>query len=1244
MKKVTSVFLTVFIILSLFTCLSGLTVSAKNYSGSTINVEELKRGDTFTMGMYPQSRVTDSITLAALNRIDCTMKSYGYIQNADSSTHTYTPVDMSYADIVYNGEGYRKVIINECRPFFTYNSSEELGIDSQLEGTTENVCYFKWEPISWKVSPFKTGTMAVRAYSVLLLDSQPYNNFYEDTIEGKSTLFKWLNNDFYNWAFSENEKGKMDSNSSNNIVDLLSHYEVKKEYVPYDVPSGFIPETGFAEDDVADGARRAYGSDYAKSQGLMNNLRNDGYDRYSFWWLSDISYKNQKQARFVLHSGEACYAQNVNCIPVGVRPVLQLKEQAEISHSDSAIERIRQWCPHKKTKVIDEESTCTNPGIKGKIICAACETELSAGSISQAAKGHTMGEWRLKSEATSTQEGVEIRECLFCDYNETRNIAKKTQDKPKEPFLLYTTQSTIKVQGITDYEYSLNGKDWQKSSEFTGLTANTKYKIYQRIAENKEYYASESCEAISVTTMSKKAYNQLVRTPIVTDYTDNQVTLYAFDGYEYSRNGTTWQKSNKFTDLTPNTTYTFYQRVAQTDEFFASDYKTISQTTAKAGVNSNKYFDKLYSYLNSLPSKMITQKVTSGAYTRYYHLEIKGSGIYFNLVDSGNDVATDLGFTLYKGNRNIEVELLYQLYDNNAVVDSVRGSKTIDRSTVTINGTYSLYKSGKYITSSIFSNAFSSGFKGLITFWGNEFYKTQGFSLPELGFRNYSSYTCMVCDPATNYHYGNKVTRNTRSASCFVDGYTGDSYCETCGEKLNSGSKIASYGSHISGLKCGNKCTRCNEIAVHNYTAKKTPPTCTNNGYTTYTCSVCGDKHIDDFINAHGHNYTQVKISPTCTESGYETNTCTICGYEETNISAAGHKLIEKVDNKYLKTAATCTEKAVYYKSCSVCGEKSTETFLSGMALGHDYKQVTTSPTCTAKGYTVHTCTRCNISYKDTFIEATGHDYKQTITQPTCTEKGYTTHKCTRCDSSYKDTYVEELGHAWLETFEKDENAHWHKCTRCGNDSEHISHNFLEGLDKVCEDCGSYAVVKGKKAKPGETVTITVALKNAPETTSLSIGNLSYDKNNLTFVSAKWLPADSALKSWNKTNNNGVIGFENATDLNGDVLELTFNVNENAPEGEYTVSAESLYVENGKKVNLPTASGIVNVKNYIVGDTNGDEVITDQDAIYLLFNYYFPDKYPVEQPCDFNKDGEVTDQDAIYLLFHYYFPDKYPIE
>ena len=84
----------------------------------------------------------------------------------------------------------------------------------------------------------------------------------------------------------------------------------------------------------------------------------------------------------------------------------------------------------------------------------------------------------------------------------------------------------------------------------------------------------------------------------------------------------------------------------------------------------------------------------------------------------------------------------------------------------------------------------------------------------------------------------------------------------------------------------------------------------------------------------------------------------------------------------------------------------------------------------------------------------------------------------------------------------------------------------------------------------------------------------------------------------------------------------------------------SFYCNISPIINVLKATPITIIK----GDINGDKEITDQDAIYLLFSYYFPDKYPVDQPCDFNKDGEVTDQDAIYLLFHYYFPDKYPIE
>lgn len=61
------------------------------------------------------------------------------------------------------------------------------------------------------------------------------------------------------------------------------------------------------------------------------------------------------------------------------------------------------------------------------------------------------------------------------------------------------------------------------------------------------------------------------------------------------------------------------------------------------------------------------------------------------------------------------------------------------------------------------------------------------------------------------------------------------------------------------------------------------------------------------------------------------------------------------------------------------------------------------------------------------------------------------------------------------------------------------------------------------------------------------------------------------------------------------------------------------------------------------GDMDGDGVLSDEDAVYLLYHIYFPDDYPTSQNCDFDGDGEVTDADATYLLYHIYFPEDYPL-
>lgn len=64
---------------------------------------------------------------------------------------------------------------------------------------------------------------------------------------------------------------------------------------------------------------------------------------------------------------------------------------------------------------------------------------------------------------------------------------------------------------------------------------------------------------------------------------------------------------------------------------------------------------------------------------------------------------------------------------------------------------------------------------------------------------------------------------------------------------------------------------------------------------------------------------------------------------------------------------------------------------------------------------------------------------------------------------------------------------------------------------------------------------------------------------------------------------------------------------------------------------------------YTPGDLDGNEEITNKDAIYLLYHTFLPDKYPVNQNCDFNGDGVIDNKDAIYLLYYTFLPEKYPI-
>lgn len=107
------------------------------------------------------------------------------------------------------------------------------------------------------------------------------------------------------------------------------------------------------------------------------------------------------------------------------------------------------------------------------------------------------------------------------------------------------------------------------------------------------------------------------------------------------------------------------------------------------------------------------------------------------------------------------------------------------------------------------------------------------------------------------------------------------------------------------------------EVSDNPITKTITPPTCTEKGYTTYTCE-CGESYVDDYIDETGHNHESVITSPTCTEQGYTTHTCK-CGdsYIDNYVDATGHTFGEWT---VTKEATTDTEGEVE-RACS-CGEK----------------------------------------------------------------------------------------------------------------------------------------------------------------------------------------------------------------------------------------------------------------------------------------------------------------------------------
>ena len=293
--------------------------------------------------------------------------------------------------------------------------------------------------------------------------------------------------------------------------------------------------------------------------------------------------------------------------------------------------------------------------------------------------------------------------------------------------------------------------------------------------------------------------------------------------------------------------------------------------------------------------------------------------------------------------------------------------------------------------------------------------------------------TCTVCDKA-EVKTIQAIGHAWKDATC-----SEPKTCENCASTVGSALGHKWLQATCTTAKTCNVCGEVDGDALgHDYNAVVTKPTCTEGGYTTYTCTRCNDMYVADEKDALGHIYKAVVTEPTCTEGGYTIYTC-VCGdaYVADEVDALGH-IYEAV-----VTDPTCTEGGYTTYTC-VCGDSYVADETD--ALGHDYVVEVVEPTCTEGGYTSYVCA-CGDNYKENETEALGHDYVVEVIEPTCTKGGYTSYVCA-CGDNYKEDEVDALGHNWVEA-----NCQAPKtCSVCkATEGQKLDHEYADG---VCTMCG----------------------------------------------------------------------------------------------------------------------------------------------------------------------------------------------
>ena len=175
-----------------------------------------------------------------------------------------------------------------------------------------------------------------------------------------------------------------------------------------------------------------------------------------------------------------------------------------------------------------------------------------------------------------------------------------------------------------------------------------------------------------------------------------------------------------------------------------------------------------------------------------------------------------------------------------------------------------------------------------------------------------------------NNHKGTTYLKNQKEATCFEEGYTGDTYCSDCNEKIADGQSIAKNAHNPASVWTTNEhdhWKECQTVGCGNVIDKAAhsggEATCVSKA----VCEVCKAQYGD--VDATNHKHTEIRDAKPATEQekGYTGDTwCIDCNKKiatGSEIAMLEHKLtlVEAKD-------ATVTEQGnIKYYYCENCGK-----------------------------------------------------------------------------------------------------------------------------------------------------------------------------------------------------------------------------------------------------------------------------------------------------------------------------------